>query len=172
MNRKTNVITIFSLDVLLLLGCGVIIYLIFGTLSELKEVEQKNNSIIQHPYLSEEIRVEQKGLLSRAEKTTTSVIQNPEESIALIQEIEALAIEANIELEVRLNEQDQRPIGTLTLVPIQFTGSGPWEGVIAFQRALRQSKPGFFLNSVSLSNESGNMVRFTYSYELLWQGKL
>lgn len=172
MTRRTNVIIIFSLDSLLLIGCGLIIYLIFGTLGELKEIEQKNDSIIQHPYLSEDIRAEQKELLARAEKTTNILIQDPEESIGLIQEIESLAVESDIDLEVRLNEQDQQTIGDLTLVPIQFTGSGPWEGVISFQRALRQKKPGFFLNSVSFSNEAGDTVRFTYSYELLWQGKL
>lgn len=172
MNRRTNVITIFSIDILLLMSSGVIIYFIFGTLGELKEVEQKNNTIIQHPYLSEDVREEQKELLSRAEATTDIMIQDPEQSIGLIQEIEGLALESEIDLEVRLNEQDQQPIGNLTLVPIQFTGSGPWAGVISFQRALRESKPGFFLNSVSLSNEAGDTVRFTLSYELLWQGKL
>lgn len=172
MTKKTNVITIFSLDALLLIGSGVIIYFIFGSLTSLQEIETKNNSIIQHPYLSEDIREQQKNLLSRSELVSDRMIQDPEQSIALIQEIEALAVASGLDLEVRLNEQDQQPIGSLTLVPIQFTGNGPWEGVISFQQALRQSKPGFFLSSESLSNEPGNTVRFTLAYELLWQGKL
>lgn len=172
MTRKTNVIAIFSLDVLLLVGGAVLIYFIFGALTQLSEVERKNSSSIQHPYLSEDIREQQKELLVRSETTTDSIIQDPEQSIELIQEIEALAVDSDIDLEVRLNEQDQVPVGALTLVPIQFTGNGSWTGVISFQRAIRQKKPGFFLNAISLSNGPGDIVRFTLSYELLWQGKL
>lgn len=172
MTKRTITITIFSLDALLLVGSLVLIYFIFGALTSLQEIETKNNSIIQHPYLSEDVREQQKNLLSRSEVITNSMIQDPEQSIELIQEIEALAVGSGLDLEVRLNEQDQQPIGSLTLVPIQFIGNGPWEGVISFQQALRQSKPGFFLSSESLSNEPGNTVRFTLSYELLWQGEL
>lgn len=172
MTTKTNVILIFAINTLLIVGAVILTSMIFQTLNAVAEMEQKNEMIIQQPYLSENIRTEQKLLLERSEQVSQVFIQDPNKSISLIQEIEALAVNSEINLEVHLDEKSLQPVDNLSLVPIEFDGSGPWSGVIAFQRALRKTKPGFFLDEMALTNQAGDSVHFTLNYTLLWQGKL
>lgn len=171
MTRKFNVILIFSINAIGLMGCGVLTYMILANLNELQSIQQKNESIIHHPYLSQLVRTQQKDLLQRSQIITDRMVQDPKQSIQLIQEIESLAASSDVVLEVQLNEQQQEAIPPLSSVPIQFSGHGSWQGVELFLRTLREEKPGFFVNTISLSNETGDSVRFTLNYSLLWQGK-
>lgn len=172
MTTRSTVIGIFSINTLLLVASGVFTFMIFQTLTRIAEMEQKNEMIIQQPYLSEDTRTEQKELLERSQALSRTFVQDPDKSIELIQEIEALAVDSEIDLEVHLDEKNQQPVGNLSLVPIEFEGSGPWAGVVAFQRALRETKPGFFLDEIALTNQAGDAVHFTLNYTLIWQGNL
>lgn len=172
MNNTTKVILVYSLNIMLLIGSAIFSVMIFQTLSQVAEMEQKNEIIIKQPYLSEQTRAEQKELLARSKIITQTFIQDPGNSIELIQAIESLAVNSGIDLEVHLDEKSQQPIGSVSLVPIEFDGSGPWSGFVAFQRALRETQPGFFLDQMALTNQPGDSVHFTLNYTLLWQGKL
>lgn len=172
MTTKTTVILIYSFNSILLVGSVLVSSLIFKTLGKIADMEQKNDMVIQQPYLSEHIRAEQNALLERSQRLSKIFIQDPNQSIGLIQEIEALAVDSNINLEVHLDEKNQQPFGSVSLVPIEFDGTGSWDGFITFQRALRDTKPGFFLDEVALSNQSGNTIQFSLNYTLLWLGNL
>lgn len=172
MTKPSHVIFILGVDVICLAGSITMVFMIFDTLKKIQSIEQENTAILQQPYFSEDVRSEQKNLLIRSQSLTNLYIQDPTQSIDVIQEIEALAVKNNLQLAVRLEEDNQQTVGALTAIPIRFTGSGPWIGLMEFQKELQLKKPGFFLDSASLTNQEDDQVAFNLHYTILWQGEL
>lgn len=172
MKKNPSIIFLIIINSGLLLALLGGVYMTYEQVKHIEEIQTKISQGSNHPYLSNNTRIEQRQLLQKARQISSTFTQEPSSTLELIHEIEELALDASVPIKIGLNANTQQNKDGVVIVPMEIRGSGTWEGLLQFENTLRNKKPGFFLDSMDIADQANDQLEFKLTYTVVWRGNL